>query len=407
MKDQAPEPYTLDDVLAASKLRWLNIYELEYLLNPETTPLPITDNPPAISPPSGTILLFDRGVTRTYKSDGYDWVKKKNSQKVREDHVKLRIEGKVRVAGIYVHCTNQPTLHRRAYYLLDPNTGSSRSPLTYPKKGEGSETDETPAETVTSSLILLHYLDTKNVVSKAAKKKSEGPKAGRGRRKSCESESSGAGRKKAVKSGVGAAKAKTKASPNMRHVSQPALIPSARSVVKADPENELTLQRPVPDKESTLQRPISDKELTLHRLVTSCDQSVLNGIMGESFGTISPEDLCELYSGKKDDALDTLMNLMVDQDISMCFPETLGDFEISANVCIKPEDFGDERLFETSGNAMYGTMGAGICHSAPVTEGTSESLAHDLTPLSHTSSTYDSSSTESLGDMLDHTVYIQ
>lgn len=73
--------------------------EIESLLNPNATVLRLNTSPPSSPPPSGTILLYNRSVTRNYKDDGYIWIKKRNSHKVREDHVKLRVAGKFRVSG--------------------------------------------------------------------------------------------------------------------------------------------------------------------------------------------------------------------------------------------------------------------------------------------------------------------
>jgi len=129
---------------------------MEYLLQPGG-PLPISTAPPIGPPPSGTLLLYDRSLTRNYKDDGYVWVKKRNSPKVREDHVKLRVDGQFRIAGCYVHCENVPTMHRRAYHLLDPETGAALVPPMAPTRSK---------PTGPPSLVLVHYLDTEKAKSK-------------------------------------------------------------------------------------------------------------------------------------------------------------------------------------------------------------------------------------------------
>merc|ERR1712008_648020 len=110
--------------------------------------------PPSDPPASGTLLLFDRNIS--YKKDGHNYVKKRNTQKVREDHVKLMVNGKRLVAGSYVHSTACDTFHRRAYRLLDPNTGVTKTPVQ--KK---SEADSDGEGNMIQSLVLLHYLDTR------------------------------------------------------------------------------------------------------------------------------------------------------------------------------------------------------------------------------------------------------
>ena len=80
----------------------------------------ISPSPPSTSPTSGTVYVYDRSATRNYKDDHISWIKKKNSHKVREDHVKLRIDGINRISGCYVHSATTATMHRRTYHLL-PN----------------------------------------------------------------------------------------------------------------------------------------------------------------------------------------------------------------------------------------------------------------------------------------------
>mmetsp|Transcript_30067 Transcript_30067/g.36707 ORF Transcript_30067/g.36707 Transcript_30067/m.36707 type:complete len:415 (-) Transcript_30067:267-1511(-) len=366
MKALPAQEYTLDEVLAASKTRWLNIYELEYLLNPETTPLETTPEPPKTPPPSGTLLLFDRGTTRTYKSDGYDWVKKRNSQKVREDHVKLRIEGKCRVAGVYVHCTDMPTLHRRAYYLLDPETGASKSPLQYPKKNGDTAADPTQVSRKASSLILLHYLDTRNMIARAAEKKAIGAvknPTGRGRKKSNESDP---GRRRSVKAGTPRTKAKA------------TLVVRSDKKVKGLAKKRQMAQIPIPQEHNTdsheaspviISNPTvtSEPPSSLHKLLRSCDNEVMHGLMGESFGSLSAlsteyiNDMVKIDNA--DEALDTIWNMIIEDDMALS-ANSHGTFQISANVCVKPHDEYNEKLFDVSENHVYDTMGMGICASA-------------------------------------------
>jgi ankyrin repeat protein len=132
--------------------RWLNVTELIALLSVETTPLSITTPPPSTPPPSGTLILYDRNQTRNYKYDKYEWIKKKNSNKIREDHVKLRVGGVYRVAGCYVHHISTPTFHRRAYHLLDPS-GSGKQLVPEMRMTQAGQQKA-------QSLVLVHYLDT-------------------------------------------------------------------------------------------------------------------------------------------------------------------------------------------------------------------------------------------------------
>jgi hypothetical protein len=140
-------------IASAQSCRWLTVDEIVTLLTPgQSMPLHITRRPPEIPPRSGTLLLFDRTATRDYKQDGHEWVKKQNSNKIREDHVKLLYDGKFCVAGTYVHCSKRATMHRRAYHLIDERGISVRK----------------MQELGQSSLVLVHYLDTDADTAEAA-----------------------------------------------------------------------------------------------------------------------------------------------------------------------------------------------------------------------------------------------
>mmetsp|Transcript_11942 Transcript_11942/g.17909 ORF Transcript_11942/g.17909 Transcript_11942/m.17909 type:complete len:1083 (-) Transcript_11942:115-3363(-) len=149
-----PGNYQQKHIMAAVAIgRWLNVSEIESLLDHANDILSISTAPPASPPSSGTLLLFNRSITRNYKDDGHQWIRKRNSNKVREDHVKLRVGGKFRVSGCYVHSSGASTFHRRAYHLLNPDSGTALYPVTNASKaGKGN---------LPPSLILVHYLDTK------------------------------------------------------------------------------------------------------------------------------------------------------------------------------------------------------------------------------------------------------
>ena len=45
-----------------------------------------------LRPPSGCMLLFNRNYVR-YRKDGYCWKKRKDGKNIREDHMKLKVQG--------------------------------------------------------------------------------------------------------------------------------------------------------------------------------------------------------------------------------------------------------------------------------------------------------------------------
>ena len=85
-------------------------------------------------------------------------MKKRNLQKFREDHVKLRVYGRRRVAEIHSQCVSPPTLHRRGYYILDPDTGKTLVPLQSVHQSKDSHTHKL------RSLIPIQYLDVRHVL---------------------------------------------------------------------------------------------------------------------------------------------------------------------------------------------------------------------------------------------------
>ncbi|XP_048258670.1 calmodulin-binding transcription activator 2-like [Haliotis rufescens] len=70
-----------------------------------------------IRPPSGSMLLYSRNKVR-YRKDGYCWKKRRDGKTIREDHMKLKVQGVECIYGSYVHSAILPTFHRRCYWLL-------------------------------------------------------------------------------------------------------------------------------------------------------------------------------------------------------------------------------------------------------------------------------------------------
>ncbi|KAH9515572.1 hypothetical protein Btru_011424, partial [Bulinus truncatus] len=77
--------------------------------------------PQKIRPASGSMLLYNRKLV-FYRRDGYCWKKRRNGSTIREDHMKLKVQGLECIYGSYVHSAILPTFHRRCYWLLqNPN----------------------------------------------------------------------------------------------------------------------------------------------------------------------------------------------------------------------------------------------------------------------------------------------
>ena len=166
-RDFDAEKFTRECAYKIARKRWLCVNEIERILDSKDPLLPITKLPPKHPPQSGSLILYDRLNTRNYKDDGHIWVKKRNSPKVREDHVKLRVDGRYRVAGCYVHSATTSTMHRRAYHLLDPNAAGNNGNNSNKGNNDG---DAVPVPApkpllaatskAISTLVLVHYMDT-------------------------------------------------------------------------------------------------------------------------------------------------------------------------------------------------------------------------------------------------------
>lgn len=140
------------EIINSAKNRKLDVGEIECLMDIENTPLAVVTNPPTSPPNSGALFLYDRNKTRSYKVDGYEWVKKPGKNKVREDHVKLRGDhGEYRVAGNYSLCVTVPGLRRFVYKLLDASTGRTKDPYLFSKENR-------QGKQIQSSFVLVHYL---------------------------------------------------------------------------------------------------------------------------------------------------------------------------------------------------------------------------------------------------------
>uniref|UniRef100_A0A1I7V1D6 CG-1 domain-containing protein n=1 Tax=Caenorhabditis tropicalis TaxID=1561998 RepID=A0A1I7V1D6_9PELO len=84
-------------------------------------------------PCSGAQFIYPRLDGSWFKNDGYIWRKRNNGRNIREDHLKLKVQGQTQVIEAkHVHSAIVPTFHRRVYFIPE------------------------------SSHVLVHYLNEKN-----------------------------------------------------------------------------------------------------------------------------------------------------------------------------------------------------------------------------------------------------
>lgn len=98
---------------AVSQERWLLSEEvIDVLLHHAALGLYVSGSPPSL-PPTGAIFLFDRRSCKHFRRDGHNWLTRKSGGRVREDHVKLRVNGHQRVAAAHAHSSDVAAFHRR------------------------------------------------------------------------------------------------------------------------------------------------------------------------------------------------------------------------------------------------------------------------------------------------------
>jgi ankyrin repeat protein len=112
-------PRPLSHYAAAAASRWLLPEEILDLLTHAGRLNLQTSGAAPDRPPSGACYLFDRRVCRRFRADGHGWTSRGDSNRVREDHVRLRVDGTPRVAAAHAHHADDPQFHRRTYQLID------------------------------------------------------------------------------------------------------------------------------------------------------------------------------------------------------------------------------------------------------------------------------------------------
>ena len=104
----------------AAQSEWLDAAQIHQLLtNSVLLNLPIQRAPVPQRPPSGSIVFYNKSVTRNFRQDGYDYVKKKDGKQVQESHVKLKIDDRPKVACYYARRADDELFQRRIYWLID------------------------------------------------------------------------------------------------------------------------------------------------------------------------------------------------------------------------------------------------------------------------------------------------
>lgn len=107
----------IEEILLQAQYRWLRPAEIcQILTNYNSFQI---SSQPSYMPPSGSLFLFDRKVTRYFRKDGHNWRKKKDGKTVREAHERLKA-GSVEVLHCYyAHGEQNDNFQRRTYWMLE------------------------------------------------------------------------------------------------------------------------------------------------------------------------------------------------------------------------------------------------------------------------------------------------
>ena len=65
----------------------------------------------------GSMYIYDRFKTPDFKSDGINWIRKKSAYRVREDFVRISINGVHTITGMYTHAENNPVSYCVLYII--------------------------------------------------------------------------------------------------------------------------------------------------------------------------------------------------------------------------------------------------------------------------------------------------
>ncbi|XP_048435457.1 uncharacterized protein LOC125475134 isoform X2 [Pyrus x bretschneideri] len=96
--------------------RWLSAQQIcNVLRNPNYT----ISEKPATTPPSGSIVLYDRNLVKHFRKDGYKWKTAKDGR-TKEGHEKLKVEGVDALHCYYAH-REDGNFHRRSFWMIDQN----------------------------------------------------------------------------------------------------------------------------------------------------------------------------------------------------------------------------------------------------------------------------------------------
>lgn len=105
----------------------------------------------AQTPPSGSLVFYNKKTTKRFRDDGYVWRRTKGGRQVQEYHEKLKIGGVEVLTVCYTKLAADPDFQRRVYWLLEKER-SHWVLVHYLGKCLGSPTSRPPSAATTAPL---------------------------------------------------------------------------------------------------------------------------------------------------------------------------------------------------------------------------------------------------------------
>ncbi|XP_050388152.1 calmodulin-binding transcription activator 3-like [Argentina anserina] len=117
-KRQRPDDQLgVPQIVLQAQDRWLHPAEICEILRYHTE-LGLSEKH-ADTPMSGTLLLYDRKVLRSFRKDGYRWKKTKDRKAVKEAHEWLKAGGVEALHCYYAHGEENENFQRRCYWMIE------------------------------------------------------------------------------------------------------------------------------------------------------------------------------------------------------------------------------------------------------------------------------------------------
>ena len=124
---EPPDHLDLVQALSQTAHAWLETEQVCAILrDPAQFGLPV-QTVAALTPASSSLLVIDSAACRGWRRDGHSWRKKKsNPKEVREDHMRLKVDGVAVLTCGYARGEADPGLCRRSYKVKF--TGLTQTP---------------------------------------------------------------------------------------------------------------------------------------------------------------------------------------------------------------------------------------------------------------------------------------